>query len=74
VNGADVPYTDIMGWAGLTNVVFLPSTVAPVGFTPENLPIGVQIVAPYLEDRTSIHIAGLMADVCGGFTPPPDFS
>lgn len=74
VNGGKVPYTDIMGWAGLTNVVYLPSTIAPVGLTPDGLPVGMQIVAPYLEDRTSIHIAGLMADVCGGFTPPPDFS
>lgn len=74
VNGERVPYTDLMGWAGLTNVVYLPSTIAPVGFTPDKLPVGIQIVAPYLEDRTSIHIARLMADVCGGFTPPPDFS
>ncbi|MBU2649178.1 amidase [bacterium] len=74
VNGRQEPYTNIMGWAGLTNVVYLPATIAPVGFTPQNLPVGVQIVAPYLEDRTSMHIAHLMADICGGFTPPPDFS
>ncbi len=74
VNGRAEPYTNVMGWAGLTNVVYLPSTIAPVGFTSQKLPVGIQIVAPYLEDRTSIHIAHLMADVCGGFTPPPDFS
>ena len=74
VNGREEPYTNVMGWAGLTNVVYLPSTIAPVGFTPEHLPVGVQIVAPYLEDRTSIHIAQLMAEICGGFTPPPGFA
>lgn len=74
VNGQTEPYTSIMGWAGLTNVVFLPSTIAPVGLTTQGLPVGIQIVAPYLEDRTSIHLARLMADVCGGFTPPADFS
>lgn len=74
VNGKEVPYTDVMGWAGLTNVVYLPSTIAPVGLTSQKLPVGIQIVAPYLEDRTSIHIARLLADICGGFTPPPAFS
>jgi amidase len=74
VNGSRVPYTNMMGWAGLTNVVYLPSTIAPVGFTAQRLPVGIQIVAPYLEDQTAIHIAQLMADVCGGFAPPPDFA
>lgn len=73
VNQREEPYTHIMGWAGLTNVVYLPSTIAPVGITPQNLPVGIQIVAPYLEDRTSIHIAHLVADICGGFKPQPDF-
>ncbi|MBT7714918.1 MAG: amidase [Deltaproteobacteria bacterium] len=74
INEREEPYTNVMGWAGLSNVVFLPSTIAPVGLTPQNLPVGIQIVAPYLEDRTSIHIAQLMTDICGGFIPPPDFS
>jgi len=74
VNGREEPYTNVMGWAGLTNVVYLPSTIAPVGLSAGKLPVGIQVVAPYLEDRTSIHFAQLMGDICGGFTPPPDFS
>ncbi len=74
VNGTKRPYADLMGWAGLTNVVFLPATIAPVGMTSGGLPVGVQIVGPYLEDRTPIHIAGLMADVVGGFNPPEGFA
>ncbi|MEZ4550347.1 MAG: hypothetical protein R2874_07690 [Desulfobacterales bacterium] len=34
---------------------------------------GVQIVGPYLEDRTPIHFAGLLADITGGFQPPPGY-
>ncbi len=34
----------------------------------------MQIMGPYLEDATPIDIAGRMADVVGGFQPPPDFS
>jgi amidase len=73
VNGRERPYWDLMGWAGLSGVVYLPATVAPAGITADGLPVGLQIVGPYLEDRTPIHIARLMADVVGGFTPPPRF-
>jgi amidase len=73
VNGVERPYLDLTGWAGITGVVYLPATVAPVGLTNEGLPVGVQIVGPYLEDKTTIHLATLMEDVVGGFSPPPDF-
>lgn len=73
VNGTQRSYSEIMGWAGLTNSVFLPSTIAPVGMTSDGLPVGIQIVGPYLEDRTPIHIAKLMADVVGGFQPPKGY-
>ncbi|MBU1195257.1 MAG: amidase [Proteobacteria bacterium] len=73
VNGKPRPYADLMGWAGLTNMVYLPATIAPVGMTLSGLPVGIQIVGPYLEDRTPIHIAGLMADVVGGYHPPEKF-
>ena len=35
------------------------------------LPVGVKIVGPYLEDRTTIRFAQLLADAVGGFEPPP---
>jgi amidase len=63
----------LMPWAGLTIVSYLPATVAPIGSTPSGLPVGVQIVGPYLEDRTPIHLARLMEDVVGGFVPPSGF-
>ena len=74
INNRDETCLDaLLPWVGLTCVSYLPATVAPVGFTPEGLPVGVQIVGPYLEDRTPIHVARLMEDVTGGFTPPPGF-
>lgn len=63
----------LLPWVGLTGVSYLPATVAPVGFSSQGLPVGMQIVGPYLEDRTPIHVARLMEDVTGGFTPPPGF-
>jgi amidase len=73
VNGGSRPYSDQLAWAGIVTMAFLPSTAAPVGRTPGGLPVGVQIVGPYLEDRTPIDVARRMADVVGGFEPPPGF-
>jgi amidase len=74
INNLPRPYQDVMGWAGLVGVAGLPATVAPVGITANGLPVGIQIVGPYLEDRTPIHFAQLMKDVVGGFVPPPKYS
>jgi len=52
-------------------MTLLPSTLAPVGRTPAGLPVGPQVVGPYLEDRTTIDFATRLADVIGGYTPPP---
>jgi amidase len=72
--GATRPYLDVLGWVGaIGNLCWLPATVAPVGQTPAGLPVGIQIVGPYLEDRTPIEFARRMVDVTGGFTPPPGF-
>jgi len=50
---------------------WLPSTVIPVGRTAGGLPVGVQIVGPYLEDRTPLAFARCAEAVLGGFVPPP---
>ncbi|MFO7929990.1 MAG: amidase [Thermodesulfobacteriota bacterium] len=70
VNGSQREYMDLMGWAGLTGVACLPSTAVPTGFTKDGLPVGMQIVGPYLEDRTTIQAAKLFSEILGGFTPP----
>jgi amidase len=70
VNGKKVPTTDQLFWAGYTCNVFLPATVAPCGFTPSGLPVGVQIVAPQYGDRTSIHFARLLEREFQPFVPP----
>ena len=67
------PYMDQLVWPGMVGVAYLPSTVAPIGCTPEGLPVGAQIVGPYLEDRTTIDIARRLQPIVGGFIAPPDF-
>lgn len=73
INGKERPYGEMSAWAGLSGVVYLPSTVIPAGLSAEGLPIGLQIIGPYLEDKTCLALARLATRELGGFTPPPEF-
>jgi amidase len=70
-DGRERPYTDLFGWIALTTLAYLPATVVPVGRTRSGLPVGVQIVGPYLEDRTTLAVGRCVSERLGGFTPPP---
>jgi amidase len=74
IDGVERPMIDDIVWNGLIGVVGLPSAVPPIGRTPDGLPCGVQVVAPYLHDRRAVRVAGLVADATGGgYVPPPGF-
>ena len=68
------PYLDITPWIAPATLTGCPATVAPVGRTAAGLPVGLQIIGPYLEDATPIEFARLLADVVGGFEPPPGYA
>ena len=44
-----------------------------LGLTNQGLPVGVQILGPWLEDRTPLKLAELIEREFGGFIPPPMF-
>jgi len=67
----DRHYSDLIGWSALIGSAYLPVTVPPIGRTVDGLPVGIQVVAPYLNDRTSLAFTRCMADVLGGYEPPP---
>jgi amidase len=71
VDGKKRAYLEHIPWIALASSACLPATSAPVGMTPEGLPVNVQIIGPDLGDRTTIRFAELLADVRGGFHPPP---
>ncbi len=71
IDGATRPYVDVLAWTAFIGFVYLPVTVVPVGLTPGGLPVGIQVVAPYLEDRTALQLAGLIEQLTGGYQPPP---
>ncbi len=71
VDGVERPYLEQTHWVGAVGVVYLPATVVPIGLTPAGLPVGVQVVGPYLEDHTCLRVAELLEVALGGFRPPP---
>jgi amidase len=74
VNGAPVPYADQFAWLQAVGLAYLPAAVAPVGIAADGLPVGVQIVGPYLHDRSVTAFAQMMADLIGGFSAPPAYA
>jgi amidase len=57
----------------LANLAGQPATAFPVGLTRDGLPIGLQAIGPYLEDRTLLRFAALVAREWGGYRPPPGY-
>ena len=70
IDGDERPYLDLFGWTGPAGAGMLPATVVPAGLGADGLPIGVQIVGPYLHDRTTLRAAGLIAKLAGGCPRP----
>jgi amidase len=67
------PYTDLLFWISFATMTGLPATTAPIGLTNDGLPVGIQIIGPYLEDATPIDFAGNLADIIGEFKPPEGY-
>jgi amidase len=58
IDGVGTNYGDQLAWPGVATLPGLPATVAPIDETPEGLPIGLQVIGPFLHDRRTIRVAG----------------
>lgn len=67
----DRPYDAQSFWVCHASLAGLPAVVAPVGTTPDGLPVGVQIIGPAYEDDTAVTFAELLGAVIGGYQLPP---
>jgi len=74
IDGKEYPYFDQLVWPEIATTPGLPATAVPIDRSETGLPIGVQIVGPYLEDRTTIAFAKLIERDFGGFVPPPGYA
>lgn len=70
IDGVEHPYSDQSVWAGLSTMPGLPATAIPAGRSPEGLPVGVQLIGPMFEDRTTLRLAELLEQTIGGFERP----
>jgi amidase len=71
VAGQSRSYNDQMRWMGLFGVVYLPATAVPIGIHSSGLPMGLQAVGPFLEDRTCLAVARAVEETGRGFVRPP---
>jgi len=72
VNGSEVPYRNILFWAGIATLPLLPSLAIPLGQTDAGLPVGMQLIAPKWSDHKLLGYGEEIASVLGvHFQPPP---
>jgi amidase len=57
IDGQATPFGDQLVWSGMATFAGLPATVAPIGQDAQGLPIGVQIIGGFLQDRSTIAFA-----------------
>jgi amidase len=75
VDGTAVPHLIAMAWCGAIGSVLLPVATLPIGLTSAGLPVGIQVIGPFLSDLRLLQIAELLQAAAGtAFTPPPDLS
>ncbi|MFB6505579.1 amidase family protein [Streptomyces sp. NPDC056099] len=63
VDGEKRGYYEQTSWLNLSSPVGLPSVVIPAGTNAQGLPLSIQVIGPYLSDRTVIAVAKLLAKV-----------
>ena len=73
VNGQPVLEELGLFCAAVATLAGQPATAFPAGRTRGGLPIGLQAIGPYLEDRTPIRFAAQVARELGGFVRPPRY-
>ena len=56
IDGAATPFGDQLAWPGVATFAGLPATVVPIARGASGLPIGVQVIGPYLGDRTTLAV------------------
>ncbi|GAA4872231.1 amidase [Saccharopolyspora cebuensis] len=73
---AGVEMSDYLAWMGACSTfsaTHCPALSVPAAFTPEGLPVGLQIVGPLGQDRAVLEIGAAIEEVCrAGRRRPPE--
>ena len=72
VDGTEVSHAVAMAWCGAIGAMLLPVVTLPTGPTADGLPVGVQVIGPYLSDLRLLALAETIDTAAGpGFARPP---
>jgi Asp-tRNA(Asn)/Glu-tRNA(Gln) amidotransferase A subunit family amidase len=71
VEGKTVQYLDAWSYAEFFNLLGNPGAVVPVAHSPEDLPIGVQIVGRPWQEEQVLSVAAVVEKECGAWKIPP---
>jgi amidase len=73
IGGESAPYTCQVVHPHLAILCGQPATAFPAGMSEEGLPVGLQAIGPFLEDRTTMRFVELLCAEIGGFQRPPGY-
>jgi Asp-tRNA(Asn)/Glu-tRNA(Gln) amidotransferase A subunit family amidase len=71
VENKTVHYLDAWSYSEFFNLLGNPAAVVPVAYSPEGLPIGVQIVGRPWEEEQVLAVAAAIEKQCGAWKIPP---
>lgn len=73
INGKDERYVTQLVPPSIATLAGQPATAFPMGLSRGGLPLALQAIGPYLEDRTPLRFTALLEQELGGFVAPPAF-
>lgn len=69
-DGGSIPYPSMLTWISVATALRLPATTVPAGFTPQGLPVGVQLIGPHAGDARTLAVAQAIDENIRGFVAP----
>ncbi len=74
IGGRPVEFDYMSFYPSVATLCGQPGTAIPIGHNASGLPLGAQVVGPFLEDMTGIRFARLVEQEFGRFKPPPSYA